>query len=344
MTPEMLLRTALEAAIVAQFTMVAIFQLASPPRLAPTKLLLVALAITLGGAASLNALASTGVLSELRRLNIFLEMAMGPIIFMMVSRLGGPGRRLAAGDLAHFLLPAAACGLSFTPIEADLDFVVLAVTGTYGLATIASLASRRAITGSSGVWEFATLLTTWLALTWMLRLVVTVEARSGGDYRSGLGYPAILLAVVFLSSRVLYLCLRDPDVLSAIQRQPKYAGSYLTQSDLLALEERLRDLLDRERIYRDSTVSLEETASRLAATPRELSQLTNSRFGEGFPALINRLRVEEAAQRLADTDDLVTQIMLDVGFGSKSAFQREFSKRWRVSPTDYRARARAAPP
>lgn len=335
MTPADLLRVGLEAAIVAQFAMVGVFQLATPPRTAPIKLLLVALAGAIALATLINALAAAGVLAVLRPLNIFFELSIGPVVLLLVLNLVEP--RLRRSALAHLVAPAAGFFLALTVLRSHVDLLVLAISGAYVLATAVAWQNRPAAPRLS---ELATLLTAWLAAGWLLRLLVTVEAHSGGGYRAAWGYPVILGAALFLSSRMLYLCLRDPDVLGAIRRPAKYAGSALTPDDLATLEERLRRLLE-EGVHRDSEISLERLADRLAATPREVSQLVNARFGEAFPALVNRLRVEDAARALADGDRPVTEIMLDVGFGSKSAFQREFRRRWAMSPTQYRQAARA---
>jgi AraC-like DNA-binding protein len=61
-----------------------------------------------------------------------------------------------------------------------------------------------------------------------------------------------------------------------------------------------------------------------------------TQLGANVSAYLNRRRVEYAADALLKRSDPITTIMYDSGFGSKSAFQREFRKRFSMSPSEYR--------
>jgi AraC-like DNA-binding protein len=102
--------------------------------------------------------------------------------------------------------------------------------------------------------------------------------------------------------------------------------------------------MDAERPFLDCELSLDDLARRLGVRARDLSQLSSRRYRMTMPALLNQWRLEEAARMLADPNNTapVTTIMYDAGFGSKSSFQREFQKRFGVSPTAYRVRATSA--
>src|SRR5437870_4408164 len=62
-------------------------------------------------------------------------------------------------------------------------------------------------------------------------------------------------------------------------------------------------------------------------------------FGETPHRYLQRRRVERAMFLLRETDRTVTDICLDVGFGSLGTFSRTFRDIVGKSPTDYRKRA-----
>ena len=189
---------------------------------------------------------------------------------------------------------------------------------------------------------FARLLIVWFAAFLVLRIMLEAQAPKLGPVRGSSIYLLVLFGLVLLSTRILFLCLSSPNVLIAVP--PKYQSSPLSDPDLDALELRIRDLLETKKVYRKPDLKLAEVARLVGAVDREISQVVNSRFGTNFAALVNRLRVEEAAERLASSGSTaITTILFDVGFGSKSAFQREFARRFEISPSEYRRRARREP-
>jgi len=62
-------------------------------------------------------------------------------------------------------------------------------------------------------------------------------------------------------------------------------------------------------------------------------------FGETPHRYLQRRRVERAMFLLRETARSITDVCLDVGFGSLGTFSRTFRDIFGVNPTDYRARA-----
>src|SRR5215472_2452846 len=62
-------------------------------------------------------------------------------------------------------------------------------------------------------------------------------------------------------------------------------------------------------------------------------------FGETPHRYLQRRRVERAMFLLRESDRSITDICLDVGFGSLGTFSRTFRDIVGVSPTDYRGRS-----
>ncbi|SAK75983.1 AraC family transcriptional regulator [Caballeronia glebae] len=69
---------------------------------------------------------------------------------------------------------------------------------------------------------------------------------------------------------------------------------------------------------------------------RRFHQLFNEAFGETPHRYLHRLRLDTALSLLADPRASLTDIALDVGFADQSAFTHAFSKRFGISPGQWR--------
>ncbi len=85
-----------------------------------------------------------------------------------------------------------------------------------------------------------------------------------------------------------------------------------------------------------SDVSREELAASLNINPDHLGKAFKSITGEKIGDYINRLRVEDAAERLAEGKTKIIDVAYAVGFESLSTFNRAFVKILGISPQEYR--------
>lgn len=101
---------------------------------------------------------------------------------------------------------------------------------------------------------------------------------------------------------------------------------------------RLIKLLEREKVYRDENVSLNSLSKRLDIHPRQLSHIINEKLDKSFTDLINQYRVEEAKRQLMEEEEprTILDIAYDVGFTTKSTFNRAFKKFTHVTPSQFR--------
>ena len=58
--------------------------------------------------------------------------------------------------------------------------------------------------------------------------------------------------------------------------------------------------------------------------------------GDSFTSYVNDRRLAEAAEALCQTDDKILTIAQDAGFMNLSNFNRQFKKRYGVTPREYR--------
>ncbi len=83
-------------------------------------------------------------------------------------------------------------------------------------------------------------------------------------------------------------------------------------------------------------ISREGLAASLDINPDHLGKAFKSITGEKIGDYINRLRVTDAAKRLAESKEKIIEIAYAVGFESLSTFNRAFGKIMGVSPQEYR--------
>jgi AraC-like DNA-binding protein len=191
-----------------------------------------------------------------------------------------------------------------------------------------------------GVLRIAQCLVAGFALVLALRVPLISDALVLGSYRESGAYLAILCVVLAMAVAVTWSMMRDDGSRSGGGPAPAPDG--LTAAAVADLERRLLELLQGRRLFLEPGLTLAEVARRLDVPARHVSHVISARLDENFRGLVNRLRAQHAARALAEGRSSVTAVMFDAGFGSKSAFQREFRRCHGMSPREYRARLDAA--
>lgn len=107
-----------------------------------------------------------------------------------------------------------------------------------------------------------------------------------------------------------------------------------------ALLERLRRLMEQDRVYREEGLSVAMLADKLSIPEYRLRRLINGRLGHrNFSSFVNAYRLTDAVAALGDrgqADVPVVTIALDAGFQSLGPFNRAFKAHTGMTPTDYR--------
>lgn len=122
----------------------------------------------------------------------------------------------------------------------------------------------------------------------------------------------------------------------------KYEKSSLSEEVEDAVMIRLTRLLETEKPYVDSGLSLPKLAGRLDASPHHLSQLLNDRLGITFFDWLATHRIAEAQYLLSDpaTAHLkIDEIAERVGYNSPSAFHTAFKRLTKQTPAQFRETA-----
>lgn len=125
---------------------------------------------------------------------------------------------------------------------------------------------------------------------------------------------------------------------------PEAAEAAAPDQGDVAIVERLDALMHLRGLYRDPELSLDRLARRMGLPARTLSAAINRARGMNVSHYVNGHRVAEACRLLAETERPVTQIFLDVGFQTKSNFNREFLRITGINPSAWRRQAMTGAP
>lgn len=108
--------------------------------------------------------------------------------------------------------------------------------------------------------------------------------------------------------------------------------------DLAKYQDAVEDYMQRQKPYTNPNLTIHELASGLKIPPHVLSKVINDGFGKNFFDFVNQYRVEEFKRRMDDPrtkNYTLLSLAFEVGFNSKTAFNRAFKKLTHQTPKDY---------
>jgi AraC-like DNA-binding protein len=107
---------------------------------------------------------------------------------------------------------------------------------------------------------------------------------------------------------------------------------------------RLLILLDKEKIFTDPELSLQKVSTLLKVSHKVLSAVINDKLGQSFTDLINNHRIKEGKTLLVKyPEKTVQEIMYEIGYNSKSAFNLHFKSSTGLTPKEFRSKCQSKP-
>ena len=96
-------------------------------------------------------------------------------------------------------------------------------------------------------------------------------------------------------------------------------------------------LLDKEKLYLNPDLSLNDLSVKLATNQKYISQAINSHSDTGFLGLVNRFRVNEARRQILElgTKANLHDVALSSGFSNRVSFYRQFKEITGISPSEF---------
>lgn len=132
----------------------------------------------------------------------------------------------------------------------------------------------------------------------------------------------------------------EPDAVAAGSGRLQDAASVPVDAEEQALLDRLRFLMEKERIYREERFGIAMLAARMAIPEYRLRHLINQRLSHrNFTTFVKGYRLAESMAALADPSQRqvpILTIALDAGFQSVGPFNRAFKAHTGLTPTAFR--------
>ena len=137
-------------------------------------------------------------------------------------------------------------------------------------------------------------------------------------------YLSITGMIIFIYT-IGYLSFTIPDVHVSIHKlaKNKYSNSTLTKEQSAAYLKKLKDLMEKDKLYLHQNLSLIFLSERIKISPNLISQIINEELGHNFFEFVNQYRVIEAKKLLANGKSekfTIASIAYDSGFNNKNFF------------------------
>ncbi|WP_165830457.1 helix-turn-helix domain-containing protein [Flavobacterium aquariorum] len=130
----------------------------------------------------------------------------------------------------------------------------------------------------------------------------------------------------------------DLDELSTIKEYKRENPKRVSENRLNELDEKLRMLMNSEKVYLENDLSLPKLAKSMGASCNEASFVINELYGDNFYNFINKYRIGEAKILLLSekySQLNILGIAYESGFNSKTTFNTTFKKYIGLSPTEF---------
>lgn len=118
----------------------------------------------------------------------------------------------------------------------------------------------------------------------------------------------------------------------------KYNRSSLSEEKSRQLFILCEELMYREKVYHDQSMTIDKLAGMLNTNRTYLSQVINEQSGKSYSDYVNSYRIDEAVKKLSDPscDEQIKAISYEIGFSSPQTFYALFKAKVGISPSSYR--------
>lgn len=281
-----------------------------------------------------------------------LSLTYGPLIWFFSRSISDLNFEWTQQSFLHLLPTVIAIIVSlFVPVSGLwISFLSLVSFGIYAISSMDLLTKTHTSLKQvlpSGIARFP-----WTYELLVAIIVVIVVGARADVLHTELQFNALIivlfLVINFIGFRgvlkpYMFMGVVDSEQLAAQDIRQKYRNSSLTKTDLEIYSNRIEEIMDSQRPYLDSELTLNSFAELVELSPRVVSQVVNQSFDRSFSDYINDHRLERAKHFLATKSAQemnVSEIIDASGFNSKTRFYTFFKKQTGLSPKEYRAEQR----
>jgi len=149
----------------------------------------------------------------------------------------------------------------------------------------------------------------------------------------------ILVAAFLLNMRIFRLDDRALFILSKESNPPaeKIVPGAIASEPESENVSQLASLMRDQKLYIQPGLTIADLANALKMQEYRVRRLINQQLGfRNFNQFLNNYRIEDARNRLLETESAISNIALDVGYASLSVFNKAFKDRYNLTPREYR--------
>lgn len=190
-------------------------------------------------------------------------------------------------------------------------------------------------------------------LTWLLLIILFFTSMWVVDFVAftldvlldepgRISYYLLILSIsinLFFTNYLVYRGLRQADAFNAMKAADKYARSRISEEEGRKMAGLLKEVMHGKKPYLNPEITIRDLSEYMEIHPKSLSQLINSHFSQNFYDFINTYRIQEAKEIMnknADEKMTILEILYEVGFNSKSAFNHAFKKNTGKTPSEFK--------
>ncbi|MCX2682047.1 helix-turn-helix domain-containing protein [Galbibacter sp. EGI 63066] len=117
----------------------------------------------------------------------------------------------------------------------------------------------------------------------------------------------------------------------------KYASKKIEDVEAKALAKTLNEVMQKEKLYKNPNIKLNDVAEKVNISTHKLSQLLNDNIGKSFALFINEYRIDEAKRLIKESNQFTLEgIGFEAGFSSRSTFYNTFKKLVSQTPAEFK--------
>lgn len=149
----------------------------------------------------------------------------------------------------------------------------------------------------------------------------------------------IAINEIWTGKRDIHLCIRR--MINVGDLEQLYINLYTKTCELINARHAENTTIAKILDYIDNnltTVYIDDLASYVGMNPSYISQYFKKHTGITFTAYVNKMRIDYAKKLLSNTDEMIQDIGLKVGFQNSNSFIRMFKKHEGITPSIYRKR------
>lgn len=161
-----------------------------------------------------------------------------------------------------------------------------------------------------------------------------------------ISYDIVWAAIPVFIYVIGYYSLKQPELFRvSLEKTQTDSKNRLEEVEAQKLKDKLDSLMCNEQVYLQNDLTLRDVAEKLQTSTNNISWLLNNIYKSTFYDFINGHRIKEFVNRIENKEHLkhtILALSIDVGFNSKSTFNKAFKQTMKDTPSNFIKKQSAA--